>query len=334
MINTEILKNLTFSTLLTGLILNPLNAIANDEPSSFFFHVLADLPYKEDQEVTLEEKIIPTLQQDPGPFLVHLGDIKGGGDSCDLDLLEARIFQIKNIHPSAVFYTPGDNEWTDCDRKKLKKPVSELKMLETLRALYFRNEKEKPAYLNAIRQVLYPENQRWQYLNNVFATIHLVGTNNGRTDILLDNEDFALSQVTARDAANRYWLRETFKRAHETNARTVIIATQADVTNSSFKSPCTPAEPKNCNAFAAFNTQLREEAARFQKPVLLLHGDSFPYCTDKTFGTDIAPNLWRFNAAGDYKIIDAVTITVDPAKREEPFAMQTLRNKILPDQHC
>lgn len=334
MINRELGRNLLVSGIFTSVILYSLNVNANDQSEAFFFHVLSGLPYKSDQELKLEEDIIPLMQEDQGPFLLHLGNMKSSGSSCDLDLLENRIFQIKNIHPSAVFYTPGANEWTDCDRGNLKNPVSELEMLETLRELYFRDEKEKPAYLNAARQFLYPENQRWQYLNTVFSTIHLVGTNNGRTDILLDDKEFALSQVFARDAANHYWLQQTFSLAHKTDAKAVIIATHADVTNTNFKRSCTPDEPKNCNAFAAFNSQLSEEAARFQKPVLLLHGDSFPYCTDKRFGADIAPNLWRFNVAGDYKIIDAVTITVNPHKKGEPFTMQTLRNQILPEQDC
>lgn len=303
----------------------------NTDP--FSFNVVSDIPYTTEQEELLEQAIIPALHAKPGPFVLHLGDIKGGGSPCTNEVLSQRARQINTMHKTAVFYTPGDNDWTDCDRGKTGAPVSELEKLEQIRHLFYRGI-ASPANLHASRQPLFPENAQWHYQGVAFATLHVVGTNNGRSEILKDDPDFALSQVKARDVANKTWLRSLFDQARVKGANAIVIGMQADLANPHHTAACTPDNPSKCDAFSDLKDQLRQLSASFSKPVLLLHGDSSPYCTDKTFGGAEAPNLWRFNAAGDYKILDAVTISVDPSNKTEPFTMKTLRNKIAPDPSC
>lgn len=121
----------------------------------------------------------------------------------------------------------GDNDWADCDRKSLAERHSELKRLQRLRAILFASAKTvSPAWqlqevrtilarnprpshpeptLQAIRSVLamgpsefakewhyisqpdFPENAIWWRSGVLFVTIHMISTNNGFTEILLDN---------------------------------------------------------------------------------------------------------------------------------------------------
>ena len=105
----------------------------------------------------------------------------------------------------------------------------------------------------------------------------------------------------------------------------VIIAAQADVTNPNETAPCTPANPMYCDAFAGFRAQLTKHAAEFDKPVLMVHGDTGAYCLDTGFGGAIAPNLWRLNAGGDYhQPLDATVVTFHPGEAGTPFSARGL----------
>jgi hypothetical protein len=254
-----------------------------------------------------------------------LGDFKGGGEACTNELIEPRYEQLMKLRPGRVFYTPGDNEWTDCDRRKLKPRFSELERLDHLRDLIASRPMQLPAGWHYASQPKFRENARWTQGNVMFATVHIVSTNNGREEILLDVVETTLDLVDARDQANRAWLRAAFDAAREFNSGAVVIATQADVTKKRAGSaPCSESLRIKCDAFAAFRDQLSGHAAGFDKPVLLVHGDTNPFCLDKKFGGDTAPKLWRLNALGDYTGVDATVITVQLDNQEKPFAIASL----------
>ncbi len=97
------------------------------------------------------------------------------------------------------------------------------------------------------------------------------------------------------------------------------------------------------DAFLSFRDNLRLNARNFPKrkrgearrPVLLVQGDTNPYCMDKDFGGQQAPNLWRLNAWGDYQNpADATVITVRADDRQNPFAAQTLLGQKVPAARC
>lgn len=327
MISSRLSKMIAASLFLT---LSSQSAAAKD----FTFTAISDMPYGSDQEQLLDKTIIPAMLKSSSPFIIHLGDIKSGAAACSNTLLKKRHAQIMRMHPEFVFYTPGDNDWTACDRKKTGQPISELEALDTLRRLFFTTTPPFPESWQVRQQALYPENKRWIYNHVAFATVHLVGTNNGRRQIDKDNKAFALAQVSAREVANIVWIKDLFKQATKQKNDAVIIATQADVEQFKHSRKCDNDNPVKCDAFATFKKQLRKLAAKFAKPVLLLHGDSSPYCIDKKFGREIAPQLWRFNAAGDFKILDAVKITVSPQNVQTPFQMESLSDAIKPDSEC
>lgn len=310
---------------------------AATETQRFLF--IGDLPYSTEQRDRLSDVIIPAIRVDDFPFLVHYGDLKSGSVPCTETLITESYTQLMGIWSKTaetnqlptVFYTPGDNEWTDCDRRFIGDetggPMSELKALDVLRRIFFSEPIQVPSTWNYERQSLYPENAIWRYGRIEFATVHMVGTNNGRLEILMDDVGVALAHVDARDEANRAWLNRIFARAsHFRNpADAVIITTQADVTDPDEFAPCTPSNQMNCDAYSGFRVQLAKHAASFKRPVLLVHGDTGPYCIDRELGTDKAPNLWRLNAGGDYhRPLDATVVTFHAGEPEAPFSAQGL----------
>ncbi|MFQ5953609.1 MAG: hypothetical protein ACE5JZ_00925 [Kiloniellales bacterium] len=296
------------------------------------FLVIGDLPYTAEQNHRLENTIAPAIKNAGHPFLIHLGDFKASSEACTKDLFIERRDQMNALRPGRVFYTPGDNDWTDCDRPWTGRPMSELGRLDLLRRLFFTAPPDPPADWAYSRQPSFPENARWRLGGVVFATVHVVGTNNGRNQILKDDIAAALSLVAARDRANRVWLAAAFAAADAAGARTVVIATHADVTDVAAKEPCTADIRRRCDGFAGFRSQLTRHAAAFGKPVLLVHGDTRPYCLDQGFGGTTAPGLWRLNAAGDdVDWTDATEITVQP---DGSFAILTLVGRKQPRDGC
>ncbi|MEC9267959.1 MAG: hypothetical protein VX464_18035 [Pseudomonadota bacterium] len=297
------------------------------------FIVVGDLPYNSAQEVTFREAIAPAIVAADVPFVIHAGDIKGSKEVCSDALLIKRRDAIYALKPGRVFYTPGDNEWTDCDRDSSGLAMREYDRLDRLRVLFFDPAPEPPEALPVVRQEGYPENARWWDGESLFLTLHIVGTNNGRRQILLDDVDDALARVDARDAANAQWLDAAVAEAMARNAQAMIVAAQADLTEPWGSGPCTASKRQECDAFADIRDRLVQAATTFGKPVLYIHGDTDPYCLDRTFGGEAAPNLWRLNGAGDYAVIDAVRVTVSPGE-ETPFKAATLLDGVAPTDGC
>ena len=307
---------------------------------SFSFAVIGDIPYNGDQKWALNNIITPKLKE--FPFVVHVGDTKAGNRAPCTDALDDEHLAWMGSAGAPVFYTPGDNEWTDCDRQSNAPVVRELLRLEKLRAKFFSPPTvAAPASWRAEWQSGQPENASWVYENVRFATIHLVSSNNGRTSLEpcastnpsdCDTPTAIAAAVAARDSHNGQWVTAIFAKARAENASAVVIGTQADIYDvRNADVDCVTAGQKDCDGFKEMRTVIAREAALFDKPVLFMHGDSSPYCWDKKFGGAAAPNLWRLNVAGDYVLIDAVKVTVSPAG-EVPFAAKGIVTHLTPTE--
>jgi hypothetical protein len=108
----------------------------------------------------------------------------------------------------------------------------------------------------------------------VFATAHLTGSWNGTRPHQGQAAD-ALTAASRRTAAAAAWLRETFAEAQDTSAAAVVVAFHADP---NFDRP--PAHVSR-QPFEPFLSALEEEAERFRRPVLVIHGDSHEYTVDR-----------------------------------------------------
>ena len=309
--------------------------VTKPEPHPVKFVVMGDMPYSDYEREQLQGDIKDAIAAENLPFLIHYGDFKAGNASCTDEVFQQIKSDMNSLHPR-VIYTPGDNDWTDCDRPKLKQPVSELERLDFLRELFFSGERSE----DISRQEQYPENARWWQDGILFSTLHIVGTDNGRQQILLDDPQDAIAKVHQRDQANQQWLSEAFAQAEEKKAQAMVLVIQADVSETFGKPACTEIQPIDCDPYEAFRLQLRQAASNFRdvesvlKPILLIHGDTFPFCLDSTFGGELAPNLQRLNAWGDFQQpADVTEITLTPGHTQTPFQVQTLVNQVRP-QDC
>ena len=290
------------------------------------FIALGDLPYSDDQAATLADAITPAVRAADVPFVVHYGDFKSGGAACTDDALTAGRDEIHAIHDAPVFFTPGDNDWTDCDRAATGAPASELGRLDYLRRVFFADEQAMPTDWGVDRQPLYPENAIWSVDDVVFVTTHVVGTNNGRDEILEDDIDNALAHVEAREQAVRAWL--TDAAIATLRAKALVVIGHADVTTPFGAGACDASNRMRCDAYQDFRALLKRAAEIHGKPMLYVHGDTSPFCVDEDFG-DGAENLWRLNGPGDYTVIDAVKVTVTP-EAEVPFQFESVVGKTAP----
>ena len=308
---------------------------------AFSFIVVGDTPYDGEDEAMLAEAL-PLIKASLPPFVVHLGDYKGGSAPCTDDHDQAFARFVEDLKPVPVFYTPGDNEWTDCDRntdEETGRLYSDLDRLEKIRGLFFSKPPETPDAMQYRRQETQVENASWTHKGVRFLTVHVVGTNNGRNWVVGDSLLRARRAVEARDAANLEWIAQGFQAAREEGALGVVIAMQADPVQN-----WTENEDKSCNApgtervmadgleacdgFFELRKALQGEALNFGGPVLVMHGDTAPFTLNRDFDGEDAPNLWRLNAAGDagigrtgipYGLRDVAYVTFDPS-RDVPFS--------------
>src|SRR4029077_836817 len=66
-------------------------------------------------------------------FTVHDGDLKAGSTECT-DAVYTQALGYFNALRAPAMFTPGDNDWVDCDRTA---GYSSLKQLDKERALFF-----------------------------------------------------------------------------------------------------------------------------------------------------------------------------------------------------
>jgi hypothetical protein len=305
------------------------------------FVVYGDMPYgvtmpdgRSDTQV-LTDDIAPAIRhREDIPFVIHVGDLGRPEDVCT----DAQLESFKTFWAAAfrqpVFYTPGDNDWTDCDRPQVPVPTSELARLAAVRRMFFSQPPVRDPSWHYATQPDQPENARWWYAGVLFVTVHMVGTDNGRKEILRDDQAQAVALANERDAANRRWLDQAFTLATQREAAAVVIATQVD--------PFGPPEGQadaftRCMqrpAYAAFCEHILTRSATLGKPVLLIHGDTNAYCLDQPFPLAQAPRLWRLNTPGDFDVIDAAVVSIDSVRSPSPFAVTGVLSGQAAPQEC
>jgi hypothetical protein len=310
--------------LLAALLLSlPARAQAPAEP--FSFAAFGDMPYCQPtapQDCPGEEGRVARLMRDINAarpaFTIFVGDTKGGSEVCTDDKL-LRAFSWMSLADHPLVYTPGDNEWTDCwqDRGGRFDPLERLALL---RNRFFPDanslgRRPMPVTRQADADLAhrpFVENARWTRGGVVFATLHVVGSNNNRPTEpeerpAIRPPEGAMAEFEARDAANIAWMEAAFAEAARTGARAVVLAIQADIF---YLQRCGRGHDSGNRAF---RSALGREAARFGRPVLLLMGDSHHHIEDRPMAE--APNLTRVMVPGD-KETRAVRVEVDPNAAE------------------
>jgi hypothetical protein len=270
--------------LLAGLfVLEPLPVNSQSQAQqAFSFGLIGDLGYFPQHEPWVANVFIDLNKQAPMAFVAHVGDLSSPRYACTDEMQARRLAQFQaSSHP--LVFTPGDNDWTDCHEPAVK-GVDPLERLSTLRALFFQGERSLGQRTIALDRQSndpsfskYRENARWDIGGVTFATLHVVGSNNGLGRTPEGDAEFA-----ERNTANLAWLRQAFAHAKANNSRAVMVVQQANIFPDF---PPLASPPKQPSGYTEFRTELEKETVAFGKPVVLVHGDSHYFRIDNPLRT-------------------------------------------------
>ncbi len=322
-------------------------ATANDDDDdrndgAYAIGLWGDLPYESATSNVQTTIGVPNLIADMNAhrlkFTVHNGDLKAGSVVQCTDALYYQSLDFFNTLRAPAMFTPGDNDWTDCDRPA-NGGFNSRERLDRERQILFstpysfgqrrlRQEVQTEKLCLGI-DGLVPcvENRRWSIGQVMYVTLNVPGSCNNLCDTNPDPAEFA-----ARNAANIKWLQETFSKAKARNAIAVMIIAQAnpgwdqsDPTRAPVRNPTTLAEPVSAtDGYKEYLQALRTEVIAFRKPVAYVHGDSHYFRVDKPFLDASGRRLENFtrvetfgnnvqNGTNDVQWVKAI---VDPQSRE------------------
>ncbi len=316
----------------------------HDDERSYAIGLWGDLPYSVLQSEVGVPNLIADMNAQRLKFTVHDGDLKAGSNSpCD-DKLYFQALGFFNALRAPAMFTPGDNDWTDCDRPS-NGGFNSLERLDRERAMFFstpfslgqrklrQDVQTEPLCLGfGGRAVPCVENRRWSVGRVMYLTLNVQGSCNNLCDLAPDAQEHA-----ARNAANIRWLRETFALARQRQSVAVMIISQgnpgwdqSDPTRAPLRDPKTLVQTDGApDGFKDFLLALREEVTTFRKPVSYVHGDSHYYRIDRPLLNAAGLRLENFtrvetfgnSAASGNNDVQWIKVTVQPRSREV-FAYQ------------
>ena len=288
------------------------------DAGSFSYAVYGDAPYGTSPTDTSETDATPAfidrVNVDPAvSAVVHVGDIHSGSQYCT-EAYDRQIAGLWTRFADPLVYTPGDNEWSDCHKKKEGggvynastgqidyvlgadgQPVDYAKgnpvaNLALVRSIFFpsagstlgsgtlRTVSQAQAYDPAHpADAQYIENVMWQRKGVVFVTVNIPGGSNNDADPWYGAPAASSEQTTEaaqRTAADLRWLDAAFGVAQEQDAQGVVIVTQADMWDLDGKTV------SHLSNYEPIVSSLAAHTTAFGKPVLLLNGDSHTYRSD------------------------------------------------------
>ena len=315
---------------------NPASATAPaDSTLAIDFVALGDMPYGPDLLVGPPYRhLIDQINALGLPFAIHVGDFKDGLAACGDDEYERQYRHFQRF-ARALVYTPGDNDWLDCQRRG----DDPLERLRALRRRFFADARslgQQPLALQRQGDLMpayarYVENQRWVHRSVVFATFHTVGPDNG----LQARQADVRAEAQARELANAAWIRDTFVLASQLPARALVLATQAETLGPWL--PHTPGLPRAALVRDNFAVSVRQTllplAEQAGIPVLLIHGDQHVYTVDQPFRNgrnQPIRNLWRLQVFGEPRQ-HAVRVRIQPVGSPAPFDFTPIWNPMSTD---
>jgi hypothetical protein len=299
-----------------------------------------DLPYSSTQATIGVPNLIADMNSQKLIFTAHDGDLKSGSSECTDAVYTQGLGYLNSLNGAAMF-TPGDNDWVDCDRTQ---GYNSLAQLDKERRLFFatpyslgqkpmkQEVQSTPLCLGVNGPTPCVENRRWTFRGVTYVTLNVQGSCNNLCDTAPDPNEYA-----ARNAANIAWLQDTFTQAKTLNSAAVMIISQADPgfdlsdgTRAPVRDPKTLAETDGQpDGFQDFLLALRDAVVDFKRPVAYVHGDSHYLRIDKPFlnaSGQRLENFTRVETFGDHQEngnndVHWLKVLVDPRSREV-FAYQ------------
>lgn len=277
-------------------------ALAASARMAFSFGVIGDMPYSAGEE-PLVAAMLDQMGREPLEFILHVGDFKSGHSLCTDELYrERREMLDRSEHP--LILTPGDNDWTDCHRFTGGgfDPVERLKRLRS--DFYTDQESLGRRRITLQRQsddakfAAYRENVRWTTQGVVFVALHVVGSNNNRGRSVEADREFR-----ERTLANADWLSRGFAEARRDGIRGLVVFLHANP-------GLERAAPMS--GYIELVEQLRREAPKLKKPVLVIHGDTHAFRFDRPWAGEAGlARLLRVETFGS-PLLNWVRVDVDP----------------------
>jgi hypothetical protein len=268
----------------------------------FTFIGVGDMPYNEAQVVEFGRSIEKISTMD-AEFVLHVGDIKGGGSPCDESVYAHRA-ELYGQCALPFVVIVGDNEFNDC-----ADPMPSLGWFRKYFCADDNSLGQRTMPLERQSKVqpehTYPEQVRWSHEGVLFLGFNVVGSS---------NHFGAPEDWKPRTAAGLAWLKAGFAKAKVDNAAAVVVAIHANPFSGKTYPEC----------FAPIMTALEDEAHAFGKPVLLMHGDTHYFRWDVPFKSKdrggVSTNLSRLEVFGSPNP-HWVEIMVDP-KSPQVFAIR------------
>jgi hypothetical protein len=279
--------------------------------------VYGDSPYGTSPTDTAQFEATPafidSINADPKVDLVlHVGDIHSGKQYCT-QAYDQSIYDLWTRYRDPVVYTPGDNEWTDCNKAGegggAYNPVTHqidykldangnpidyaagnpVANLDLVRSIFFpeagvtlggrkkqvltQAESFDPAHPSDAK---YVENVMWEQSKVLFVTINLPGGSNNDNDVWYGAPSMTGAQsqeIAERTGADLRWLDAAFAQARADDVRGVVIGAQADMWDPEKGAAHQAAYEPFVQSIASHTTDLG-------KPVLMFNGDSHVYRSD------------------------------------------------------
>ena len=312
--------------------------------------VWGDLPYSDVQALTGVPNLIADMNKQDLAFTVHDGDLKAGNSipnsvtptTC-ADALYTQALGYFNALRAPAILTPGDNDWTDCDRPS-NGGFSSRERLDHERLIFFstpfslgqRRSRQQvqmePLCLGVSGFVPCVENRRWTTGGVTYATLNVQGSCNNLCDTAPDPAEYA-----ARNLANIAWMQATFQIAETRRSAAIMFIAQGnpgwdltDGTRAPLRDPKTLVQTDGQpDGYHDFLSALRDQVIAFRKPVTYVHGDSHYFRVDRPFLDSSGRRIENFtrvetfgdNAANGNNDVHWVKILVDTRSREV-FAFQ------------
>jgi hypothetical protein len=304
----------------------PISASAVGAPFNFAY--VGDMPYGQTATAPAVADNVPAvmnawvndLNADPNiQFTAHSGDAKSGSDTCANANVD-NIYGYFNSLSKPFWYTPGDNDWTDCHRNN-NGAFNPLERLTHLRTKYFSTPTQTGAGLthltvnsqassSVVADQEFVENTWFQRDCVTFGDVHSVTSANGLlrpitttggtsslfVDTLTGQTDRD-AEVARRSSANINWVDTIFNTATANNSEGVFLMLQAEPTVLALQPGGLPtSEVSAADEYAALRAKILARAATFGKPVVIAHGDQHAYTVTQNYGGQ--PNITRLENFG------------------------------------
>ncbi len=287
--------------------------------SKFTVAVIGDMPYGAKSTDTTEfdahPAFIEAINKDKDVSMVlHAGDIHSGSEYCTL-AYDAAIFNQWAAYKVPLVYTPGDNEWADCHKKKegggtYNKSTGSinhvmdasgrminyaggdpLANLELVRSIFFSPAGKTLGGAMTVHtqaqefDAAHPtdssfvENVWFEKSGVLFATLNIPGGSNNGTDHWFGTPTKSQEQqklVTDFTGAAMRWLDVAFATAKANGDVAVVILEQADMWDLDGDKMA----DQHLTEYKQYIDKMAGLTTAFAKPVLLINGDSHFYRSD------------------------------------------------------